>query len=117
MTVVDILFSKGVDPSCGSLLHWAVRREQSDALDVFCRTAEEGAPIEDRKPYLENAPLGGGTPLHLAAKLGKTDIVRYLLDKGADACCLDSNKDSPRDLAERKGHSVVGEMLKAAGGS
>ena len=41
----------------------------------------------------------GMTALHVAAQAGKADLVRYLLEKGANTDLLDSNGRKPTDLA------------------
>ncbi|KAH8727793.1 ankyrin repeat-containing domain protein [Phaeosphaeriaceae sp. PMI808] len=102
LETIDKLFQRGADPCCGQLLHYAVLRDKTDALAVVRRVVEEGMPInevkyeKDLKTYLERKPFGLGTPLHRAAEFGKTDIVRYLLEKGADPLKLDSKKRTPR---------------------
>jgi ankyrin repeat protein len=50
----------------------------------------------------------GFTALHAAAQSGKTDLVRYLIDKGANTQILDSNGHKPIDL--------VGTSASARGG-
>jgi hypothetical protein len=38
------------------------------------------------------------TALHVAAQAGRTDLVRYLLEKGANPGIVDSNGHKPIDL-------------------
>jgi ankyrin repeat protein len=40
----------------------------------------------------------GMTALHVAAQTGRADLVRYLLEKGANADIVDSNGRKPIDL-------------------
>ena len=120
LETIDKLFKRGADACRGQLLHYAVLREQPDALAVVRRVVEEGAPIDevkyekDPKTYSERKPFGLGTPLHRAAEFGKLDIVRYLMEKGADPLKLDSKGRSPRFWAEQKSHTEVARVLEDA---
>ena len=40
----------------------------------------------------------GASALHVAAQTGRTDLVRYLLDKGANPELVDANGKKPIDL-------------------
>jgi hypothetical protein len=56
----------------------------------------------------------GYTPLHLAAEAGHTNVVKYLIEKGA-AVNSKEGTDSPLLLASMKGFKDVVELLIAAG--
>jgi len=120
LETIDYLFSRGADARCGQLLHHAVLRDKPDALDVVRRVVERGAPINEIKyenepmVYWEREPFGLGTPLHRAAEFGKTDIVKYLLEQGADPLKLESKKKTPRFWAESKNYAEVASILKEA---
>ncbi len=65
--------------------------------------ADVNAQITGTKTYsmrIARAPSSneGMTALHWAVLTGKTDVVRYLLDKGANPQILDSNGHKPIDL-------------------
>ena len=53
----------------------------------------------------------GRTALSWAAEEGHTDVVRQLLDSGADASLTDSKKQTPRIWALDKGHTKVVNLL------
>ena len=52
------------------------------------------------------------TPLHLACLQGHTDVVRVLLEAGADVDARNSSLWTPLDCASAKGHVLcVNELL------
>jgi ankyrin repeat protein len=118
---IDYLFQRGADTLYGELLQWAVIRNEPNALDVVRQVVEKGAPIDeikyanDLKSYNQRKPFGLGTPLHRAAEDGKVDIVKYLLEMGADPLKLDSKGRTPRFWAEKNGGAAdVVLILKEA---
>jgi len=52
------------------------------------------------------------TPLHGAARLGRTQMVRMLLGLGAEVEIVDCNGRTALDLAEEKGHQDVVDILR-----
>lgn len=71
-------------------LHMAAEYDQVQALRMLC---EAGA--------LNERDSNGRTPLFLAAKWGLHDIVRALLDQGADPDIPDDSGERPVDLVRR----------------
>lgn len=69
-------------------------------MDVVRRAIEHGAPInkvkyeDEPKVFWEREPFGLGTPLHRAAEFGRVEIVKYLLEQGANPLKLDSRGKS-----------------------
>jgi ankyrin repeat protein len=66
--------------------------------------ADVNAQVTGTKTYsmrISRAPSSneGFTALHAAAQAGRTDMVRYLVEKGANTQILDSNGHKPIDLA------------------
>jgi len=120
LETIDHLFSRRADACCGQLLHHAVLRDRSDALDVVRLVVERGAPINEirneKEPivYWDREPFGLGTPLHRAAEFGKIDIVKYLLEQGADPLKLDSKRETPRFWAESKDYTEMASILEEA---
>ncbi|KAF2864717.1 hypothetical protein BDV95DRAFT_680809 [Massariosphaeria phaeospora] len=90
----------GANPHCGQLLHWAVIKDKVDALQVVRRIVELG--------------FGLGTLLHRAAEFGKVDIVKYLLEAGADPLKLDTKGQTPRHWAETSNFTELALILKEA---
>jgi ankyrin repeat protein len=120
LETIDALFERGANPLCGQLLHHAVLRDASDALQVVRKIVEKGASVneikykKELKTYNERKPYGLGTPLHRAAEFGKKDVVEYLLEMGADSLMLDSRGRTPRYWAEKEGFTDVARVLEEA---
>jgi ankyrin repeat protein len=55
---------------------------------------------------------GRTSPLHEAARAGHADIVRLLLEAGADPLKLDGDSQTPHSLAAAGGHASVLELLE-----
>lgn len=53
-----------------------------------------------------------GTPLHEAARLGKREAARVLLDYGADSTIKDSLGFTPLETARKNGHSAFADCLR-----
>ena len=64
------------------------------------------------KPWLDAQDKAGLTALHYAAKSGGTRVVKWLLEKGADAYVRDGNGCTALDVAEFIGHVKVAGVLK-----
>ena len=86
----------------------AARTGDLASVKALC---EKGAAIETKTPY-------GQTPLYLAAMNGHDEVVRFLIEKGANTDVKDSfyNASILGFTLERK-HFVVAKMLIANGGN
>ena len=56
-------------------------------------------------------PAQGPTPLHHAAMYGHPDVVRMLLNRGADPSAEDDSKSDAAFLARRAGHHECRQIL------
>jgi ankyrin repeat protein len=83
-------------------------------LVASCADAAEalisaGADVESKGPY-------GVTPLLVASQNGLVDVVRTLIDAGADVDAPTQDADkTPLHVAAARGHTAVVEALLAAG--
>ncbi|KAJ2162713.1 hypothetical protein GGF46_000438 [Coemansia sp. RSA 552] len=68
--------------------------------------------VEADKTKVDAKDKNGYTPLHAAASWGHTDLLRFLLDSGADVNITDSDGDTPLHMCEDK---ACAELLVARG--
>lgn len=117
-TIIKILFDHGGSTQHGQLLQYAIYREKSDCLEVLDFLLDRGAPINDVMyqnrvdMYLMRMPFGLGTPLHKAAEIGRLDVVKHLIERGADPLIPDARRQNALELAESKRHDDVIEYLR-----
>jgi len=74
--------------------------------------ADVNAQVTGTRTYsmrVSRAPSAneGKTALHVAAETGKTDLVRYLLGKGASSQITDADGKKPIDLAPAEIRSLL----------
>ncbi|KAK0803157.1 hypothetical protein LTR91_015498 [Friedmanniomyces endolithicus] len=118
LEVIELLFNHGGAIECGQLLHFAVWRHLSDRLDVVRYIIRKGASVNmlmyQNRPdcYIQREAFGLGTPLHAAATEGDMEVVRLLLDEGADISIQDSLGKLPYQLAEMHGHEAIATLLQ-----
>lgn len=119
--LVRELFNRGGDVQRGQLLQHALDRP-ADIIEVLGILLDRGAPLnaimyENHEASRRLYPfMEFGTPLHKAASLGKADVVRYLLERGADVASRNAKGRTAMECAERAGHDEVVGMLESAGG-
>ncbi len=82
------------------LLFYPVIGNQMPILQLL---VERGADV--------NAGAGRTTALHAAAGSGRPDMVRYLLEQGADFMATDYEGRTVLDVAEDTGHEGIIDML------
>lgn len=93
-----------------------------------CSGAYEGAladaarvgNVKDAETYLDkgagiNNPWFGRTPLQVAAEEGKLEMVKFLIEKGADVNALSKFDKTALDYALGKNHDVVAGYLQSKG--
>jgi hypothetical protein len=80
--------------------------QEQDAAGVRARL-EAGDAVDERDSY-------GQTALHWAAKYESAEIVKLLIEAGADVRSRDADGDMPMDNARRSGHEAVIAALERA---
>lgn len=79
-------------------LHWlsagSVGAEGRDAHEITCAEFLKVEGVE-----LSSKDKNGSTPLHVAAFKGKAQLVRWLIEKGADVLAKDIHGATPRESA------------------
>jgi ankyrin repeat protein len=75
------------------------------SLEIAQALYEAGADI--------NANPGKNTPLHGAAGFGRTEIVHWMLEQGADPAATDFNDLTPLEVAEKTGHQAAADAIRA----
>ncbi|KAL7299255.1 myotrophin-like [Trichogramma pretiosum] len=73
--------------------------------------------IIEKKNIDVNQTIDGRTPLHYAADYGQSEVVRYLLDKGADANATDKHGITTLLAAIWEGHTNCVRLLLEKGAS
>ena len=89
--------------------YYHIRRSPSSLVRATVAPSARGPGRRQRR--------SGYTPLHVAAEAGRTQVVRMLLDRGADVNLLTHGQiGAPAlHLAEMRGRTEVAQMLREAG--
>lgn len=90
----------------GRTWHNKTKEAWTDLVDLFL---EFGANINAIDEEFRSTPLGW------AARLGKDEMVAYLLEKGADPDGADEAWATPLTWAKKRGHKEITKMLKKYG--
>lgn len=115
--IIELLFNHGGSIKHGQLLHYAVRRNTSNCLEVLKFILNKGPLInnvmyQNRLDCYElQKSFGIGTPLHEAAEKGKLDMIKILLAKGADPLIEDVRGELAIERARGAGYIEVVEYL------
>ncbi len=107
INIVKYLVDQGADITLrdhkGSpALHYAAYAGYLDIVKLFLES----------NPELLNAPnLQGKTVLHKATKMGRTEVVKYLLSKGADRNIQDARGRTAKQIGEKQGFKEIVGIL------
>jgi ankyrin repeat protein len=116
--IVKLLFEYGGSVKYGQLLHYAVRRDAEDYLEVLNFILDKSPPINqvmfqnDAPSYEMQKEFGIQTPLHEAVVLGKIDAVNTLLARGADPNVKAYNGQSSFETAKLYGNEDILSLLR-----
>lgn len=117
--LVETLLDRGGDVQRGELLQNAIERSV-DTVEVLKLLIYRGAPLnmtiyENHQASSRLYPfMELGTPLHKTTTMGKTDVVRYLLERGADVTIKNTKGYTAVECAARAGFTEVVEILNLA---
>jgi ankyrin repeat protein len=115
----SLLFQYGGSIQQGQLLHYAAQRKSMDRLQVVNLILSKNPPIDEVKfqstpgIYTMYAAFGLGTPISYATREGHLDVVKRLVEKGADPHIVDSRGQLPVDAAKSRGHMDVVTYLQS----
>jgi ankyrin repeat protein len=73
--------------------------------------------LVDRGARLEARMEGGATPLMVACGNGRTEAVRWLLERGADRSARDDRGETAAGLAGRLGYPEIQALLDGWAGA
>jgi ankyrin repeat protein len=111
LAICQLLVEHGADinprDECGMspLQTASVRKNSLKHLDVVTFLLDNGAPIDYRSEGL--------TALILASHFGCAEVVRILIQRGADVACRDDGQSTPLHKASKQGHpDIVQDLLE-----
>jgi ankyrin repeat protein len=110
LDIIHIFFQHSGSLDQGKLLHYAVQRNSSDRIQVVNLILSKSPPIDDvlfqRNPGLYSMcqAFGLGTPIYYVARAGHLDVVKLLVENGADPHIVNSCGELPVDAANAHGH-------------
>ena len=72
--------------------------------------------IDEDPSIITTGGTGGMTPLHFAAEYNQQELARMLLERGAAADIVSDAGDTALDLASKRGHHAVADILRVGCG-
>jgi ankyrin repeat protein len=89
-----------------------MRNEALHAVLGLSKDGEVTRLLIERGADVNAAQTAGYRPLHAAAVAGREDLVRMLLDAGADKTARCDRGKAPGEYARERGHTAVAELLE-----
>ncbi len=91
-----------VSPGCASNVFSLIEQGKTAELDRL---------VHSRPRTMRQTDRGGRTPLHVAAYLGRADMVKVLLERGADQNVTDNSGLTPVQIAVSEGYVEVTRLF------
>lgn len=95
--VAKLLIENGASINFGDVGHFACTAAEQNSLNLLKEIVRYGGDVASPRK-------SGTTALHVAVCEDNTEIVRFLLEQGADIDKPDIHGWTPRDLADQQGH-------------
>lgn len=105
-SVIQLLVDNGAKLSAGDVGHFACVAVEQNNLSLLKEIVRYGGDVTLPK-------INGSSALHVAVCEGNVEIVKYLLDRGANVDQPDEHNWTPRDLAEQQGHEDIKELFES----
>lgn len=106
---VQLLLDAGADVK--QLSETPMRNQALHAVLALSKDAAVTRLLIERGADVNAAQTAGYRPLHQAAVTGREDLVRILLDAGADRTARCDRGKTPAEYARERGHDAVAAML------
>ncbi|KAM7512747.1 hypothetical protein LguiB_011622 [Lonicera macranthoides] len=104
--VIKLLTDNGATISSGDVGKFACISAEQKKLELLKEILRYGGDI-----MLPNG--NGSTALHVAVCEGNTEMVKFLLDRGASVDKVDDHGWTPRDLADQQGHEDIKTIFQS----
>ncbi|KAH7381701.1 ankyrin repeat-containing domain protein [Pyrenochaeta sp. MPI-SDFR-AT-0127] len=117
-SIFELLLERSGNVDNGQLLHRAIKRDDPDQLEFIELLLDLGCPIDaiqyENHPWsrMMHKAIGAGTPLFDAAARGKTDVVKYLRQRGANPAIKNTHGKTVLQIAEEGGHIEIVDIIK-----
>ncbi|CAI9100218.1 OLC1v1037168C1 [Oldenlandia corymbosa var. corymbosa] len=105
-SVVKHLSENGAKISAGDVGQFACTAAEQNNLKLLQEIVRLGGDVTVPK-------LNGSTALHVAVCEGNIDMVKFLLEQGADIDKVDEHGWTSRDLAEQQGHEDIKALFES----
>jgi ankyrin repeat protein len=107
---VLLLLDAGAD--VGQFSETPMRNQALHAVLALSKNVETARLLIDRGADVNTVQTAGYRPLHQAAVAGREDLVRLLLEAGADRTARCDRGKTPAEYARERGHDAVAELLE-----
>ncbi|XWS26944.1 hypothetical protein CRYUN_Cryun26dG0073700 [Craigia yunnanensis] len=105
--VAKLLKENRANINAGDVGHYACTAAEQNNLNLLKEIIRYGGDVT-------SARHNGYTALHVAVCEGNIEIVKFLLEQGADIDKPDVHRWTPRDLAEQQGHEEINMIFESS---